>query len=101
MKDEDWRKLEKVGWKVKWYSDPSNCYCKGSGITKDGRGNTKECSGSYHNKDGRWLGALATGASKEFATIQEAKDEFEKITGQDTEDEGCSCCGPPHNFYED
>jgi len=27
--------------------------------------------------------------------------EFEAITGEDADDEGCECCGQPHNFYEE
>lgn len=53
-------------------------------------------------KDGRWLGALATRASKETSDPQEAVREFERVTGQNAGDIGCTCCGPPHNFtFED
>ena len=47
----------------------------------------------------RFLGARATRASKTFKSIDTAKDEFSLITGEDTEAEGCSCCGSPHSFY--
>lgn len=46
----------------------------------------------------RFLGTLAMSAKKEFNTLKEAIEEFENITGQDATDEGCSCCGPPHEF---
>jgi len=46
----------------------------------------------------RSLGALAKEASKEVNSIGDALKEFEQITGQDVSDEGCNCCGPPHNF---
>lgn len=38
-------------------------------------------------------------ATKEFPSIEAAKDEFASITGEDPDAQGCSCCGPPHNFY--
>lgn len=77
LEDEDWYKLEKVGWKIDWYKD-------------------RESDFGY--KDGRFLGALASGAEKEFPTLKDAIIEFEKITGQRASDGGCNCCGPPHNF---
>lgn len=78
LKDKDWYALEKAGWKVEWFKDD-----------KDGiYGNNK-----------RWLGALASRATKDFDSIEDARSEFERITGQNADDEGCDCCGQPHNFY--
>jgi len=68
LSDEDWRKLEYSGWKVKWEKK-------------------------------RWLGAMATSATKDFMDIDQAISEFEQITGQDAYQLGCFCCGNPHNFY--
>jgi hypothetical protein len=51
-------------------------------------------------KPKRFLGALATTATKEFASRDEAITEWERITGQDAWDGGCSCCGNPHDFEE-
>lgn len=51
--------------------------------------------------EGRWMGALATEASVERATMKEAIEEFERITGQDASAEGCNCCGAPHSFSSD
>ena len=48
-------------------------------------------------KGERWLGALASRAEKDFPSLKEAIMEFEKVTGQQASDEGCNCCGPPHN----
>lgn len=45
-----------------------------------------------------YMGTSATYARKHFSSVDEAKDEFEAITGMDTEAEGCECCGPPHFF---
>ena len=48
-----------------------------------------------------WLGAAATKASRESSSMCEAIAEFEEVTGCNTEDEGCPCCGRPHYFYVD
>lgn len=118
LKDDDWKKLEDAGWKVEWYNkekpDPNCEYCEGTGkITKNilknntmGLWSTKDigkrCFRCLHDENGRFLGALATKASKDFSTVKDALEEFEKITGQQVSDEGCSCCGPPHSFdWED
>lgn len=79
LNDEDWYALEKAGWNVEWEKDSTSRFIRG-------------------DKDGRWLGALATAASKEFDSMREAVEEFESITGQNAADEGCNCCGPPHYF---
>lgn len=80
LKDEDWLALEASGWDVEWHAKkPEGSIMRG-------------------NSEGRWLGGLATGASKDFETLKEAISEFEEITGQDAMDEGCNCCGPPHRF---
>ncbi len=74
LTDEDWKNLEEAGWTVNW-------------------------------KERRWLDALATSASKEFEAESEddaitaAEFNFTGITGQSTYEQGCDCCGPPHNFY--
>lgn len=49
----------------------------------------------------RFLGALATAATREGLSFDEAVAEWERITGEDAEAEGCSCCGQPHYFYEE
>jgi hypothetical protein len=79
LKDEDWYKLEEAGWKIKWHKDQKGKWFKA-------------------DAEGRWLGALAGEASKNFKTVREAMEEFERITGQDVTDEGCNCCGAPHSF---
>ena len=48
----------------------------------------------------RHFGSFPTCAEKEFNSIEEAKEEFEELTGQDCEATGCECCGQPHNFWE-
>lgn len=78
LSDDDWLALEKAGWKINWFKD-----------------NT---SGLFQSPDGRFLGALATSASVETDDPQAALDQWKQITGEDPEDEGCNCCGPPHSF---
>jgi hypothetical protein len=41
----------------------------------------------------------AYGADKEFATIEDAKEEWTRLTGGNLEERGCDCCGPPHHIY--
>ena len=47
----------------------------------------------------RWLGALATEASKAFASESDAVEEWERVTGESASAIGCTCCGRPHAFY--
>ena len=47
---------------------------------------------------GWWVG-LAKCAKKDFTTVKEALEEFERITGENVSDEGCNCCGAPHSFF--
>lgn len=107
LKDEDWINLEKAGWNVVW---GGHLFCKSQcswGETYNG----KQCKGNCHGHrkfesykdvtdEDRWIGALAKEASKEFETMDLAIQEFEKITGQIADEEGCECCGNPHNFYQ-
>jgi len=79
LSDDDWFNLEKAGWTVHWKKD-----------SKYG----------YVDEDGRWLGALATSASRDLP-MDEAIVEWESITGEDPDAAGCPCCGQPHHFYED
>ncbi len=79
LEDDDWRNLEKAGWEVEWYKDSK-----------------------YHkndvDKNGRWLGALASGAKRVGLSLDAAIAEWETITGECASDAGCSCCGQPHSF---
>lgn len=112
LKDDDWRALEKAGWYVVW----GNLYFCGSGFSFNKKpdnapdcGKGKQCEGHRRfesadeiaDKD-RYLGALASNAWKETDSPRDAIKEFERLTGQDTSDEGCNCCGAPHSFsWED
>lgn len=78
LKDEDWQKLEAAGWQIEWCKDKS--------------------AGILFTENGRFLGALATSASKTFETPDEGVAEWKSVTGQDPWVEGCNCCGRPHSF---
>ena len=80
LEDKDWFALEKAGWKVSWVKDDPD---------------------AFFHKEGqeRWLGALATKAVREGLSLKEAVAEWETITGQSADREGCECCGRPHSFY--
>ena len=80
LNDKDWKALEAAGWEVKWFRD--------SAIRESGRYDVM----ANARKTGRWLGALAAEASKEFETPADAIREWEKITGKDAGEDGCSCC---------
>lgn len=73
LTDQDWTNLEEAGWEVQWKKDEAG--------------------------QRRWLGALATSAKRHGLTREEAIAEWEQITGQNAYDEGCPCCGQPHEFY--
>ena len=76
LDDDDWKKLEAAGWTVKWFAnDP--------GYRTD-----------------RWLDALASSATRDGLSMEDAIAEWESIIGQDSNVEGCPCCGQPHNFYD-
>lgn len=91
LNDADWLALEAAGWDIEWYED---------------REDRKMLDRMKPGQKQRFLGALAGGASKQVSTTNEANDaitEFERVTGQNVDDEGCNCCGRPHYFtlYDD
>lgn len=82
LNDDDWKTLEAGGWKVHWKKDDEH-FAKY--LTPD--------------SEGRWLGTLATRASKEGVhSMAEGVAEWERLTAKRSTDAGCPCCGQPHNF---
>lgn len=77
LTDDHWQKLEAAGWKVKWFSNDSS---------------------RPRSADGRWLGALASEATREGLSLRDAADEWERVTGLSATAPGCPCCGQPHTF---
>lgn len=79
LSDDDWRALENAGWEVDWFAKETNGY-------------------RTVGKDGRWLGGLASRASREGLSLKDAIMEWESVTHQNASALGCSCCGTPHYF---
>lgn len=77
LADDDWKNLEAAGWVVEWFTGTH---------------------ARYADAEGRWLGALAAGATLETDDVEVAIEQFEIITGKDADAAGCNCCGQPHNF---
>lgn len=79
LSDDSWRALQAAGWTVRWAAnDPDS---------------------ARWVRDGRLGGALATRAvSPEVASEDEAISQWEQIVGMNADEQGCSCCGRPHNF---
>jgi len=127
LKDEDWKALEEAGWTVHWamrvrtqygvmwesgrnYDDDPLSMLERPKLGKrwpdktDGFRSDDEIlhvNTSYEEaleNDARWLGALACSAAKAGPDPEALVAEFERLTGQNSGDEGCNCCGPPHSF---
>jgi hypothetical protein len=94
LDDKDWAILSTNGWVVvpvsSSYIGKNNAYAlNSSGIPMFTRN---------INKMETFLGTKATTAFKRFYSVEDAEQEFELLLGKDPEEEGCSCCGRPHNF---
>lgn len=81
LEDKDWKALEAAGWEVDWYANEKDPFTRRA------------------YPDGRFLGALASHAKRYGLSLKMAIAEWEDITGQNSEDQGCHCCGSPHGFY--
>ena len=75
----DWDALEKAGWLVEWSAWE--------------RGRRDWDWGSDVPAHYAWAPA--------GMTEDQARVSFTDATGQSSWEEGCNCCGVPHNFYED
>lgn len=89
---QNWKDLEKEGWKL------FNCdeFIYKNGDHAFGRdGLPKRVSPRVKDET---FEQYAHYGFKYFDSIEEAVREFEEITGQDVEEEGCECCGQPHSI---
>jgi hypothetical protein len=77
LTDDDWRAMEAAGWKVDWYAD-SPIFAP--------------------DENGRWLEALASKAEIQTDDPKKTIEEWAALVDEDPTDEGCNCCGQPHNF---
>jgi len=50
-------------------------------------------------RDGGWT-VEDHRATKEFNTLEEGVEEWERLTGEDSDTLGCECCGRPYQFYD-
>lgn len=48
-----------------------------------------------------FLGSPARRATKNFPSVEEAKNDWSDLLRMNPDDEGCECCGPPHEFYSE
>jgi hypothetical protein len=85
LTDQNWLDLEKAGWKVAWRSTDPRYHTPGGYV----------CS---TDRDGRWLGALASTAERHGLSLNDAIDEWEAVTGRSSAETGCDSCGDPHWF---
>ncbi len=112
LSDDDWKALEKNGWKVAWVS-LENAFDEKGNYLRDADGTPKLVpagtgGGKYslgigkpdENGEYRWLGCLAKGAYRVGLSLDRAVSEWERITGECSTAAGCPCCGNPHNFTE-
>lgn len=109
LDDDQWKALEAAGWRVEWKT-LENLYDASGGHVRDdaglpvlvprGQGNSRWGALSSPDADGRWLGALATAATRAGLPLREAVAEWERVTGESSTDAGCACCGQPHSFTE-
>lgn len=112
LSDEDWYKLEKGGWIVAWKHLDYQYNENGSYVrNKDGTPKLvpfKDSNNKYkvlrpvRGEDGQYrsFGALATTAYRIGLPLRQAALEWEQLTGHDSTDAGCNCCGQPHTFTE-
>lgn len=104
---EGWKALEEAGWVVHWIhnlDDPDHEHTPEEGNEwsrfkmdhTHSYGDDILVRSSWNGDD--WLGAAAKSAAIETDNPDEAVRIFEQATGQNADDEGCNCCGPPHSF---
>jgi hypothetical protein len=107
LKDHHWEALEQAGWKVAWsknsfiYNEQGNYEyaADGTPLVVD-ESDPRYKRPLFVDADGRYLGALAKCAYRTGLTLKDAAYEWEKITGLNSTDAGCACCGAPHHFSE-
>jgi len=85
LTDEDWVALYDAGWQLR--KDYGDC------VYTDAGGDVE----TNWELDPR-TGSIGRSSRKEFSSMREAVNEWENLTSGNASDEGCNCCGPPHNF---
>ena len=110
----DWKAMDDHGWTVEW----GGMWFCGSGMNMSTAGDPTypfepcadgKCTGhprhlNYEEavdaceRGDCFLDAVATAAYIITTNSEQTIREWEDYTGQNAEDSGCDCCGPPHNF---
>jgi len=108
LSDGDWINLEKAGWTVIWggyqfchfeWSPRKNTVCSAADVCDGHR--AFNSLGEMGLSD-KWLGSYAREAYIDTdRTMEEVIDKWESITGQNSQDQGCHCCGQPHIFDQE
>lgn len=101
---EEWQALEKAGWIVHWKhdeNDPSHTHEKSGeeyfSLGLHDHSYKDELVQATWNGE-LWLGTPATSAVLVTDDPTSGVEQFEFVTCQSVDDQGCSCCGPPHSF---
>lgn len=68
-------------------------------LTDDDWNKLQQAGWSVNWREERFLGAIATDATYQCESIEEARQSFAVATGENPDAEGCDCCGPPHGFW--
>jgi hypothetical protein len=95
LTDANWKALEDAGWNVQWQAGPDSLHQESFSSYEA----VKEYELAHRGENVRFLGSIARSATRDGLSMEEAIAEWESVTGLDSEDEGCPCCGEPHNFY--
>ncbi len=106
LTDEDWFALEDAGWIVHWEHPHEQAH--GDIVHEPTQYTFSGHDHSYSDEliaverpdrdSERSLGALATSAVLQTTDPEAGIAQWEAITGQSSLEEGCNCCGEPHNF---
>lgn len=88
LDEKQWKALKKAGWRLFGFRD--FIFDNRGQYALDKKGLPKRKKPQI-DKDTKY-------AFKRFDSIDEAIKEFEKLTGEDSDVEGCECCGKPHCF---
>lgn len=95
LSKDDWDALEAAGWNVHWYQSKDWADKTTPSQYSD---DPAELLRKVEPRGPFFLGAWAKSCAKEFGTPAEGIEEFERVANQNASDEGCNCCGPPHEF---
>jgi hypothetical protein len=88
LTQENWAALERAGWKLYGYNN--FVFDEKGAYQWDEKGFPKQSGPCIEPKY----------AFKYFECVEDAIAEFERVANQNFEDDGCNCCGVPHNMSE-